>query len=86
VRKGRALYRREAGVGPSDLQVTDPRSVEQLWRDMPSSARIASIPARPSQDPPLRVDTDFMSINVIGTYLIRALGRRRAHRRPDDRI
>jgi len=48
---GRTLYRREAGVKPSNVQVTDPRSAEQLWRNLPSRSGIASIPSQPSQDP-----------------------------------
>jgi len=61
---GRTLYRREAGVEPSNVQVTDPRSVEQLWRNLPSSSGIASIPSQPSQEPPPRVDSDFMGIDA----------------------
>jgi len=38
MRKRRTLYRRVAGVGPNDAQVTDSKSVEQLWRDLPSTS------------------------------------------------
>jgi len=61
---GRTLSQREAGVKPSNVQVTDPRSVEQLWRNLPSSSGIASIPSQPSQAPPLTVDSDFMGIDA----------------------
>ena len=31
------LYRRVAGIEPNDAQVTDPKSVDRLWRNLPSS-------------------------------------------------
>jgi len=38
MRKGRTLYRRVAGVEPNDAQVTDSKSVDRLWRNLPSSS------------------------------------------------
>jgi len=37
MRQRRTLYRRVAGVEPNDAQVTDSKSVERLWRNLPSS-------------------------------------------------
>jgi len=37
MRQRRTLYRRVAGVEPSDAQVTSSRSVERLWRNLASS-------------------------------------------------
>jgi len=70
MRQRRTLYRRVAGVEPNDGQVTDSKSVERLWRNLPPSSGIASIPSQPSEDPPPpRVDSDFMSIDTPETYL-----------------
>jgi len=69
---------RKAGVKPNNLQVTDPRSAERFWRDQPSSSGIASIRSQPSQDPPPRVDSDFMSIDAAGMYPILACSWRQA--------
>jgi len=38
MRQGRTLYRRVAGVEPNDAQVTEPKSVDRLWRSLPSSS------------------------------------------------
>ena len=32
------LYHRVAGVGPNGAKVTDSESVQQLWRNLPSSS------------------------------------------------
>jgi len=37
MRKRRTLCRRVAGVAPNDAQVTESRSVERMWRNLPWS-------------------------------------------------
>ena len=38
MRQRRTLYRRVAGVEPSDVQVTESKSVVRLWRNLASSS------------------------------------------------
>jgi len=85
MRRRRNLYRHVANVEPSNPVPSDPGSVKWLWRNLALSPGIASIPSFPSQDPPPRVDSDFMSIDAPETYPIPACGWRRAQRRPSDR-
>ena len=81
MRQRRTLYRREADVEPNNLPQSELKYLQWLWRNLLSSKVSPALPKTTSIE-----DSDFMSFDVTGTYLIPACSRRRAQQPPANRI
>jgi len=81
MRQRRILYRWKAGVKPNNLPQTESKSVQRLWSNLPSSKISPVIPNTPSTE-----DSDFLSFDATGKYLIPSRSWRRAQQSPAIRF
>jgi len=78
----RPSYHCVAGVEPNNIKESDPESVMSLWRNLPSSSGVASVPIKTT----LTRVSNFMSSDVTETSCIPLGSCRQAQQSPAIRL